>query len=76
MSRYLRRRCKCGKATYRSQEEARSGIREIPLHRGYHLLKPYLCEFENWHVGHDHKMYEVFTILKRAGCTNADSALL
>lgn len=57
MARYRRKRCVCGKIVYRTELEAREAIRSIPLHRGYHFLRPYLCG-KAWHVGHDHKMYD------------------
>lgn len=59
MARYKRKRCECGKAVYLTIEEARGAIQRIPLHRGYHFLKPYRCPVtKRWHVGHDHKMYD------------------
>jgi hypothetical protein len=58
MARYKGKRCACGKIIYLTMEEARLAIRGIPLHRQYHLLKPYRCELGKLHVGHDHKMYD------------------
>lgn len=60
MARYKRKLCLlCGKAIYRTREDAYGAIRRIPIHKEYHFLKPYRCG-ELWHVGHDHKMYDVF----------------